>query len=291
VDWLVPDQGAYLWPLDRGRVLVHVGNTLVVYGHDLEEEARWEIQGSLLFVTISPSRTVILAAVKREKYDAATFRRLADFVGSAEAVQEDCDLIALNGQLEQTGSRPFTQNPAQPSLLDSGMVSLIPGPHSLWKVQETYWDQRGKRLAELASGCAPVLQTLPANLLFVSGCRPDSSSKWYRILRGDGKTLLRGATTNGAIPEFANAATSGNVFAIGVEKAVVDVDWNTGMRIADLSTMTVAVYRASDGKRVYATKVHSHAVDRRVFALSDSGERLAVLADDSVRVYRTGQTP
>jgi hypothetical protein len=25
VDWLVPDQGAYLWPLDRGRVLVHVG--------------------------------------------------------------------------------------------------------------------------------------------------------------------------------------------------------------------------------------------------------------------------
>ncbi len=105
VDWLVPDQGAYLWPLDRGRVLVHVGNALVVYGRNLEEEARWEIQGSLLFVTISPSRTVILTAVKREKYDAATFRRLADFVGSAEAVQEDYDLIALNGQLEQTSSR------------------------------------------------------------------------------------------------------------------------------------------------------------------------------------------
>ena len=101
---------------------------------------------------------------------------------------------------------------------------------------------------------------------------------------------MRGATTNGAIPEFANAATSGNVFAIGVEQAVVDVDWNTGMRIADLSTMTVAVYRASDGNRVYATKVHSHAVDRRVFALSDSGERLAVLADDSVRIYRTQET-
>jgi hypothetical protein len=290
VDWLVPDQGAYLWPLDRGRVLVHVGNTLVVYGHDLEEEARWEIQGSLLFVTISPSRTVILAAVKREKYDAATFRRLADFVGSAEAVQEDCDLIALNGQLEQTSSHPLTQIPPQLSLLDSGMVSLVQGPRSLWKVEETYWDQRGKRLAELASGCVPVLQTLPANLLFVSGCQADSRSKWYRILRADGKTLLRGATTNGAIPEFANATPSGNVFAIGVEQAVVDVDWNTGMHIADLETMTVAVYRASDGKRVYATKVHSHAVDRRVFALSDSGERLAVLADDSVRIYRTQET-
>ena len=291
VDWLVPDQGAYLWPLDRGRVLVHVGNALVVYGRDLEEEARWEIQGSLLFVTISPSRTLILTAVKREKYDAATFRRLADFVGSPEAVQEDCDLIALNGQLEQTSSHPLTEIPVQPSLLDSGMVSLTQGPRSLWRVEETYWDQRGKRLAELASGCVPVLQTLPANLLFVSGCQADSRSKWYRILRGDGKTLLRGATSNGGIPEFANATPSGSVFAIGVEQAVVDVDWNTGMHIADLETMTVAVYRASDGKRVYATKVHSHAVDRRVFALSDSGERLAVLADDSVRIYRTGQTP
>jgi len=125
----------------------------------------------------------------------------------------------------------------------------------------------------------------------MAGCQADSRSKWYRILRGDGKTLLRGATTNEAIPEFANATPSGSVFAIGVEHAVVDVDWNTGMRIADLESMTVALYRASDGKRVYATKVHSHAVDRRVFALSDSGEQLAVLADNSVRIYQTRQTP
>ena len=100
LDWIVPDQGAYLWPLDQGRILVHVGNALIVYGRELEEQARWEIPGSLAFVTISPSHTLILAAVKHEKYDAATFRRLADFVGSAEAIQEDCDLIALNGQLE-----------------------------------------------------------------------------------------------------------------------------------------------------------------------------------------------
>jgi hypothetical protein len=55
--------------------------------------------------------------------------------------------------------------------------------------------------------------------------------------------------------------------------------------------MTVAVYRASDGKRIYATKVQSHAVDHRVFALSDSGERLAILDDNSLRIYRTSSTP
>ena len=291
VDWKVPEQGAYLWPLDQGRLLAHIGNALVIYGHNLEEQARWEIPGPLVFVTISPSRTMILAAVKHEKYDAATFRRLAEFMGSAEAVQEDCDLIALNGQLEETSSHRVTQIPARPSLLDSGMISAIQERGSLWKFDETNWDNHDRRLAELSSACAPVLQTLPANLLFVSGCRADSSSKWYRVLRSDGKTLLRGATTNGAIPEYADASPSGHLFAIGVEHAIRDVDWHTGMHVADLESMTVAVYRAADGKQIYATKVRSHAVDRRVFALSDSGQRLAILADESVRIYKIGQAP
>ena len=66
-----------------------------------------------------------------------------------------------------------------------------------------------------------------------------------------------------------------------------DVDWETGMHIADLGSMTVAVYRAVDGKQFYATRVPSHTVDRRVLALSPSGERLAVLTDSTVRIYRT----
>ena len=225
--------------------------------------------------------------MKHEKYDAATFRRLAAFVGSAEKVQEDCDLIALNGQLEQTGSSRLTQIPARPALLDSGMVAATEASRRRWKIEETSWDGHRRQVAELISGCPPLIQSLPNNLLFVSGCEADSKSKWYRALRSDGKTLLRGTTTNEAIPEYVDAPPNGSVFAIGVEHAIRDVDWNTGMHIADLeTTMTVAVYRASDGKRIYATKTNSHSVDRRAFALSDSGQRLAILADDSVRIYR-----
>jgi hypothetical protein len=287
IDWLVPEQGPYLWPLDKDRLMVHIGNALVVYSRDLHEEARWEIPGPLLFVTISPSRNSILAAVKHERYDAATFRRLADFVGSAEKVQEDCDLIALNGQLEETGSHRLTQIPARPALLDSGMISASRGTQSRWKIEETEWDKRNRQLAQLTSACPPLIQSLTGNLLFLSGCEADFRSKWYRVLRSDGKTLLRGATTNEAIPEYVDASSSGNVFAIGVERADRDVDWNTGMQIANLQSMTVAVYRASDGKQIYATTVPSHAVNSRVLALSPSGERLAVLTDSTVRIYRT----
>jgi hypothetical protein len=287
VDWLVPEQGPYLWQLDNGRLMLHVGNALVVYTRDLQEEARWEIPGPLLFVTIAPSRNSILAAVTHERYDPATFRRLADFVGSAEKVQEDSDLIALNAHLEQTASHRLTQIPAPPALLDAGMISATRGTRSRWKIEQTDWDQHLRQLAQLTSACTPLMQSLPGNLLFLSGCEADSKSKWYRVLRSDGGTLLRGTTTNQAIPEYVDASSTGNVFAIGVERADRDVDWDIGMHIADLESMTVAVYRAADGKQFYATKVPSHAVDRRVLALSPSGERLAVLTDSTVRIYRT----
>jgi hypothetical protein len=266
-------------------------NALVVYGRDLQEEARWEIPGPLLFVTISPSRTVILVAVKHERYDASTFRRLAAFVGSPEKVQEDCDLIALNRQLEQTSSRRLTQTPALPPLLDSGMISMIQKRDGRWNIEETDWDNHQRRVAQLASACPPLLQTLSASLLFISGCAADSSSKWYRVLRSDGKTLLHGTTTNAAIPEFAAAPASGSVFAIGVEHSNSNVDWGSGIFVGDLESMTVAVYRTSDGRQIYATTVPSHAVDRRVFTLSPSGQRLAVLADSAVRIYRIHETP
>jgi hypothetical protein len=272
-------------------VLAHIGDALVIYGRDLREEARIDLAGPLLFVTISPSRNIILIAVKHERYDPATFRRFADSVGSAEAVEEDCDLIALNAQLEQTSSRRLTQIPARPWLLDSGTVSIVQGRGSRWKIEETDWNNHDKRIAELASGCAPLLESLPGNLLFVSGCKEDSSSKWFRVLRADGKTLLRGTASNATIPEYVVAPASGEVFGVGAEHSLFDVDWATGMSIGDLTSMAVAVYRASDGRQIYATKTPSHAVDRRVFALSSSGDRLAILTVDSLRLYRTRVAP
>jgi hypothetical protein len=167
------------------------------------------------------------------------------------------------------------------------MITATRGTRSRWKIEQAAWDQHNRQLAQLASVCPPLIQSFPGNLLFLSGCEADSKSKWYRVLRPDGKTLLRGSTSNRAIPEYLGASSTGNVFAIGVERADRDVDWNTGMHIADLESMTVAVYRAADGKQVYATKVPSHAVDRSVLALSPSGERLAVLTDSTVRIYRT----
>jgi hypothetical protein len=291
VDWDVPDAGAYLWALKQGRVLVHIGNTLTIYGRDLHEEARLVLAGPLLFVSISPSRNIILIAVKHERYDAATFRRLAGFVGSAETVEEDCDLIALNAQLEQTSSRPLTQIPARPRLLDSGMVSMVHEEGSRWRIEETDWNNHDKRIAELASACDPLLETLPGNLLFTSGCNDDSSAKWFRVLRADGRTLLRGTASNATIPEYVTAPASGEVFAVGVEHSIPDVNWVAGISISDLRSMVVAVYRASDGRQIYATKTPSHAIDRRVFALAPSGDRLAILTDDSLRLYRTIAPP
>ena len=37
VDWELPDNRQFLWPLGEGRVLVHVGSELRVYGDGIED--------------------------------------------------------------------------------------------------------------------------------------------------------------------------------------------------------------------------------------------------------------
>ena len=57
VDWDLPDTREYLWPLTEGRVLVHVGSELRVYGEGLDILNRIPLEGPLSFVRVSPDGT------------------------------------------------------------------------------------------------------------------------------------------------------------------------------------------------------------------------------------------
>ena len=82
-DWRVPDEGPYLWPLDRGRVLANVGGVLTVYGPGLKIERQWSPLGDLRFLRVSPSRHLIVAVVAHERHTPEQHQRLAEFFGPA----------------------------------------------------------------------------------------------------------------------------------------------------------------------------------------------------------------
>jgi hypothetical protein len=290
VDWRVPDEGPYLWPLDGGRVLAHVGDKLVVYGRGLAAERQWAPPGDVRFLRVAPSRHFIVAAVTHERHTPEEHRRLAEFMGP-QPVEEDFDLTLLDGQLNVQTIRRLQNWPTLSEVLDTGLIVTELGLEQKWTVSESNWDAKQRQITRVDSGCPLRVETLPTNLILIVGCSLDQTRSWYKIVRSNGKTLLTGNVPGNGILQHADAPTGAGVFAIGIAQASHPVDFGRGIVASDFQNVAVSVYRISDGRRLFATRSTSGAVNRQSFALNESGSRLAILSGDEVSLYRIDTSP
>jgi hypothetical protein len=289
-DWRVPDEGAYLWPVDGGRVLAHVGDHLIRYGPGLAVLERWETGGDLQSVQVAPSREFIVATVTRERHTPEEHQKLVDFLGPAKPVDEDVDFTVLDERLHVKTSRRLETAFTEPVLLDTGLIASAHGLRQRWSVMELTWDNDQRQIVRVDSPCALRMQTLPGNLILLVGCSGDETSSWYKVVRPDGKTLLRGTIARDGWLEQADAPAMGKVFAIGIARASHPVDFTQGMVASDFLNLGVSVYRSPDGHRIYSARSAKGAVDRQSFALSNGGDRLAILSGEEVTLYRIGSS-
>ena len=287
-DWRVNQNGPYLWPLEQGRVLAIVGDTLTIFGPGLKVERQWVLPGPLALVRVSPSRNLIVAAVVKERHSPEEHHRMAEFMGPERMVEEDYDLTVLDGQLNVLGTRQLHAHPDIPAILDSGLLASDAEPRSRWKVQEMNWDGGHHTVVEVNTPCPLHINSLPTNLILLSGCSPDGSQSWYRIVRRDGKTLLKGTTPGTHQIQNAVAVRAKGVFAVGIAEAQRPIDFEQGMYASEFRKLTVSVYSSTSGQRLFATQPLSGSVDRQSFALSENGDRLAVLSGDDISLYKTG---
>ncbi len=285
-DWRVPDDSQYLWPLDGGRVLAHIGRALVIYGPGLKVERQWTPPGDVHFLRVAPSRQLIVAGVTRERHSPEQHRRLKEFLGPGQSVEEDFDLTVLDGALNVTSTRHLEHSLTLSEVLDAGLILADPGLRDSWTLKELSWNGKQREIVRVTSSCPVRIETLPTNLILVVGCSPDQTSSWYKIVRSSGKTLLTGNDGANALLQHADAPTGAGVFAIGIAQAFRPVDFDHGMVTSDFQNVAVSVYRIEDGHRLFATRSQKGAVNRQSFALSDAGDLLAVLSGDEVGLYR-----
>jgi hypothetical protein len=285
-DWRVPDEGPYVWPLDGGRVLAHVGGVLAVYGRGMVMERQWTPPGDLRFLRVSPSRHLIVAAVAHERHTPDQHRRLAEFIGPGQPVEEDFDLTLLDGQLHVETTRRLQTWPTLSEVLDTGLIVTELGLRQKWTVSESNWEARRRQIVRVDSGCPLRVETLPTNMILLIGCSPDQTRAWYKIVRSNGRTLLTGNVPANGLLEHADAPTGAGVVAIGIAQASHPVDFGQGIVASDFQNVAVSVYRISDGRHLFATRSTNGAVNRQSFALNESGDRLAILSGEDVSLYR-----
>jgi hypothetical protein len=283
VDWKVPDARQYLWPISAGRALVHVGRELRLYGPGLKLEQRISLNGPLAFVSTAPSSKYFAVGVIQERHSEAVHRQLQG--AEEQEPEEDVEIKVLDGNFHTLATVVRSSRSVPPVLSDNGEIQVLSASKTKWQIVEDAWDSQKHVLARVNSSCRPVVNTLPPDLLFVVGCDHDTDRKWYRVLRPDGKPVLKGSSPSAELEQIANGVATGSAFTIGMAEAAKSIAANSAFRASDLDSERIAVYHTANGERMFTVTIPSPVPTVQTFVLSPDGNQLAVFSGDQIAFY------
>lgn len=283
VDWKVPDDRQYLWSIGRDRALVHVGRELRIYGPDLRVEQRVALGGPLAFVRTSPSASYFAVGVTQERHSEAVHRELEE--AEAREPEEDVEVKVLDANLHTLATTVHSSRAVPPVFSDKGEIRTLRTRKNRWRIIEATWDSQQRDIAELNSTCAPRVTTLLPDFLFVMGCDLQATGKWYRVLRSNGKPVLKGWSSSAELEQRVSGTDAGNSFTVGVAVAAKSLSANSPFRVADIAAEHIAVYRVENGGRIFSLNLASPVPTVQSFVLSPYGQQLAVLHGDQIVIY------
>lgn len=283
VDWELTDSRRYLWQLDGNRILVHVGNELRVYRAGMELERRIPLAGPLAFVRIAPNGELMAVATLRERHSPELHSKLRDNAG--DEPEEDVDVSILDKDFKTIAGASTTSGLLPPTLLNEGQVKLLAQPKMRYRLAMSTWENKTITLARFDSQCTPELSSVAPDLLFLLSCSVPSGDPEYRVLRADGKLILRGKSGPRELGREAAGNNQNGTFAVKVVEAGRELSPGEVFQSSDLDSEEVRVYRAADGKRLAAVRVKEPIASHSGYALSPDGSQLAVLSGTQIKFF------
>jgi len=284
VDWRIPDAGRYLWSIGNNRVLIHVGQELRVYGPGLQVSKRISLGGPLAFVRISPASDYLTAGVIHERHTHEIHRQLEE--AELREPEEDVEIRLLDSQFRVLTTIMRSSRLAPPVLLNEGEVHIPKVARNRWQILENTWAGQRRVLAVATSTCVPRAESLPGNLLFVVGCDRQTRSRWYRILRSDGKVVLKGWSPSSELEQTAGGNVGSNAFAIRIAHATESGLLQSVFKPSDLKSARVTVYRTTNGRRIFSIALPDPVPAVQTFAISPNEDQVALLKSDEIAFYR-----
>ena len=287
VEWEVPSKGQYVWSVGNGSILVHLGQKLCLLDSDLHILRELSLSGELTSVSVSPSGSRIAVGIIHELHT----QEVHEYLLLTQKVQpeEDVDLQLLDDKFTLLSSSHQSSHLPPIVLLDGGEVRTLPLGHHRWRVNEYLWNDRPRKLLEFRSDCSPNLSSALPSDLFIVGCDSSPLQNWYRMVRADGTPVL---VSHGSSRELdqASQALNKQEFAVRVVQAEGTQRYEDPFFRSDLRSQQVAVYRSSDGKRLFEATAAPTLVEQS-FALSPSGDQLAILAKKEICFYTIPGSP
>lgn len=283
VGWRIHDARQYLWSMGRDSILVHVGAELRVYGPDLMIERRLVLNGPLAFLKVAPSEGYLAIGTVRERHSEAIHRELAEAEGREP--EEDIEVRVLDPAFHTLVSVMRSSRDALPVLSEDGEIRTPTIGKNRWRIIEYTWTGQRRVLKQVTSTCRPEVSSLPPDLLFVTGCDWLAAGKWYRILRPDGKLVLKGDSPSTEQSYTASGIVGSSLFAVGITELARPLAPFSAFRSSDLKNLHVSVYLAENGKKLAAMTIPDPLATAQAFAISPDDRHLAILKPDQIAFY------
>lgn len=280
IDWQVDGEDQYVWAAGRDGVLVHTGDQLRLLDADLATQQTYDLAtGELQWVALSPNGKLSAIGILRERHTPEEHTRLRTS-GNSEP-QEDTEVILLDNTLQPLHTAVQRSNAPPAVLLDDGELEVVGLGGDRWRLDDDRFDGSTHTVAEVRSDLVPTAQAGLGGILFVKG--RSAGGSWYRILRLDGRAVLRGTTSPRQVEEASVGAD--NTFAVRVVRATTGVAPNGRIHTDGLLGEEVTVYRTPDGKPLRSAVLRDVPLTEQSFALSADGQQFAVLGLHSVSIY------
>ena len=283
VDWRVHDPRQYLWPIGPDHVLVHVGGELRLYDLNLKAEQRLGLFGPLAFVAVAPSGSYLAVGIVRERHTEDIHRELRD--AEDREPEEDVEVKVLDSNFHPLASVMRSSRDVPPVLSDGGEIRIPTIGKNRWRVAEYTWTGQRRVIAQMTSTCRPEAASMPPNLLFITGCDRVGNGKWFRVLRPDGKLVLKGEAQSTEKGHTASGAAGSNFFAVGVMELAKAMEDSSPFHSSDLKSLRIGVYRVENGKKVTGVTIPDPLPGVQTFALSPDSRHLGVLERDQIVFY------
>jgi hypothetical protein len=318
-EWRMHDRWRYLWPLGGGKFLVRQKNSYSLTDASLKLHSYIDVPTPILSTEVSPDGRVLVIEHQYERHTAEQHHKL-----EAQAREygeppppEDTQITVVNIASREVLAALRTASPISVPITSNGYVGLARDKdeaQGLAGVGQDVGQDKGEGqgvpkdkgaahfddqflvrfvpfagdsliLGRVASACTPHENFLNQKALVIESCGPKAGDIYLDAWTTEGKKLWTGRRDGHLVwPTFAYSR-KGDRFALSMLHVSHLIDLLDSLNDEDVREQVIQVFDSATGALLLATNASPILTAGQNFALSDDGERLAVLREGAIEIY------
>jgi hypothetical protein len=324
-EWRMHDRWRYLWALGGGKFLVRQKNSYSLTDASLKLHSYIDVPTPVLSTEVSPDGRVLVVEHQYERHTAEQHHKLeaqAQEYGEPPP-PEDTQITVVNIASREILAALRTASPISVPITSTGYVGVskdkdvaqgLAGVNgeSPSEAKDAKDKDEGHGVAKnkgggqfddeflvrfipftgdsvvlgrVASQCTPHENFLNQKALIIESCGLKQGDIFLDAWTTDGKKLWTGRRDGHLVwPTFAYSR-KGDRFAVSMLHVSHFIDLLDSLNDEDVREQVVQVFDSATGALLLATNASPILTAGQNFALSDDGERLAVLREGAIEIY------